>query len=416
MSHTIRWIFTVQFIVLCYGLGSRCLYAATLDVYPGQSIQKTISGAREYDTIRVHAGEYRERAIGITKPLTLIAVGSVVIDAQNRDGNILDIQAHHVIVRGFTLKNVGLSYISDNAAIKIEQSRFCTVENCTIDRGFFGIYLAKSAHCQIVNNTLRASGQFESSSGNGIHLWRCDFITVAYNTITGHRDGIYFEFVKNGTITHNHSEKNLRYGLHFMFSDTCTYRFNTFRRNGAGVAVMYTKVVTMTNNRFEYNWGASAYGLLFKDITDSYVAGNIFLKNSTGLHAEGTNRTLLENNDFLDNGWAVKIMASCLDNTFQNNNFIGNSFDISTNSSQNYNSFTGNYWSRYQGYDLNRDGIGDIPYRPVRFFSLILEQQTAALVLLHSLFVDMLDVAERIIPSMTPETLIDKRPQMNKRP
>ena len=25
---------------------------------------------------------------------------------------------------------------------------------------------------------------------------------------------------------------------------------------------------------------------------------------------------------------------------------------------------TGNYWSGYQGWDLNRDGIGDVPYQP----------------------------------------------------
>ena len=42
-------------------------------------------------------------------------------------------------------------------------------------------------------------------------------------------------------------------------------------------AVMYTKDVKMFNNTFEQNWGDSAYGLLLKDISDSYIFNNKFI-------------------------------------------------------------------------------------------------------------------------------------------
>jgi nitrous oxidase accessory protein len=152
--------------------------------------------------------------------------------------------------------------------------------------------------------------------------------------------------------------------------------------------------------------------VLFKEISDSYMAENRFFKNTTGLYAEGVSRTMIERNEFVENGWALKIFGSATENVFRFNNVIGNSFDVATNSFDSENRFIHNYWSRYEGYDLDRNGLGDVPFRPVRLFSVLVEQQQPALILMHSLLVNMLDVAERVIPSMTPEALVDAAPQM----
>ena len=199
-----------------------------------------------------------------------------------------------------------------------------------------------------------------------------------------------------------------------MFSDSCSYTSNTFKHNGAGVAVMYTKYVEMTNNRFENNWGSASYGILLKDITDSKIINNYFYRNSSGIYIEGSNRIIVYKNEFMENGWAIRLMANSMDNTFTQNNFIGNSFDIATNSTKNYNEFNNNFWSEYQGYDIDKNGIGDIPYRPVKLFSLIVEKNRPTLILLRSLFVYILDAAERIFPVLTPETLIDNSPSMKR--
>ena len=74
----------------------------------------------------------------------------------------------------------------------------------------------------------------------------------------------------------------------------------------------------------------------------------------------------------------------------------------------------GNYWDAYRGYDLNRDGTGDVPFRPVRLFSMIVERHEPALLLLRSAFVELLDAAERALPAMTPTTLADARPSMRR--
>jgi nitrous oxidase accessory protein len=235
---------------------------------------------------------------------------------------------------------------------------------------------------------------------------------VEGNRVSGHRDGIYFEFVTASEIRDNLSEKNLRYGLHFMFSHDDHYLNNTFRENGAGVAVMYSKNVRMEKNHFEENWGPSAYGILLKDITDSHIRNNTFYKNTVGIHMEGSSRIDIVQNIFRNNGWAVKVQASCDDNVFQVNNFQGNSFDIATNGTMVLNKFHHNYWEKYDGYDLNKDGIGDIPFHPVSMYAMIVEQNPTTLILLRSFMVSLLDKAEKAVPSLTPQALVDEYPMM----
>ncbi|MFQ5584285.1 MAG: nitrous oxide reductase family maturation protein NosD, partial [Calditrichia bacterium] len=335
------------------------------------------------------------------------------IDGENK-GQVMLIKADSVVIRGLVIKNAGVSFVDDNAGIKLDSAFYCIIEGNKFIDNFFALYIARSAYCRIIDNEIQGNALSESVSGNGIHLWYCKEITIDGNLVRGQRDGIYFEFVEDGTIINNISEKNLRYGLHFMFSDRCHYENNTLRNNGAGVAVMYTKHVEMVNNRFENNWGGASYGILLKDITDSRIWNNVYYKNTIGIYAENSSRVTVENNEFIENGWAVKIMANCMDNVFTHNNFIGNSFNVATNSRQNFNTFTKNYWSNYKGYDLDRDGFGDVPFHPVSFFSYLVEQNPPSLILLRSLFIQSLDLAESVLPMLTPETLTDDYPLMRR--
>jgi nitrous oxidase accessory protein len=225
---------------------------------------------------------------------------------------------------------------------------------------------------------------------------------------------MYLEFSPHAVLRDNLVTGNSRYGLHFMRSDTCTYERNRFEQNGAGVAVMYSRGVRMTDNRFERNWGNSAYGLLLKDISDGEIRDNRFARNTVGLYLEDSNRNRIQGNTFAENGWAVKVMANATDNRFERNEFQGNTFDVATNSQSTSSLFEGNWWDRYRGYDLDRDGRGDVPFRPVRLFSVIMEQYEPAVILLRSAFVDMLDAAERLLPILTPQGLVDSRPLMQR--
>jgi nitrous oxidase accessory protein len=368
--------------------------------------------ARAGDTIVVTAGVYREPRLEVTVPVTILGQGGPVLDGGGSH-EVLTVRADGVVIRGLTVRNVGHSYTEDRAGIRLEGVRGCTVADNRLVGTFFGIYASRSADCTISGNTVEGRSTAQTTAGNAIHLFYSQGFTVRDNRVLGHRDGIYLEFSPHTAILANESRGNLRYGLHFMYSDSCDYRGNTFARNGAGVAVMYSRAVTMVGNRFEDNWGAAAYGLLLKEIKDGRVEGNLLARNTVGIYAEGSDRLLVSGNQFIGNGWAVRLMADAVDNRFVRNRFEANSFDVTTNSrSSSPSRFEENFWDGYAGYDLDRDGYGDVPYRPVRLFSILVEQSEPALILLRSFFLDLLDLAERVVPVLTPETLVDRRPLM----
>ena len=397
------------FVIVCFLLSlqgnSRCI-----TVTPGQ-FKKTVALASPGDTIILKAGVYKEGSIEVSKSLTIIGEGKVILDGENKY-EILTLTGHHITVKNLVLQNAGYSALNDFAAVKIIDATGLTLENNRILYSYFAVHISNSSDFSIRNNYITGIPRSEQLTGNGIHLWKCNNARIDNNRVEGHRDGIYFEFVTHSFVRNNLSEKNIRYGLHFMFSNDDTYQQNTFRNNGAGVAVMYSKKVLMERNHFELNWGPSSYGILLKDITDSYISHNTFYKNTVGIHMEGSSRIEIQKNTFKSNGWALKIQASCDDNTFHHNNFLGNSFDVGTNGTLVLNKFDSNYWDKYDGYDIDKNGYGDVPYHPVSMYSMIVEQNPHTLMLFRSLIVQLMDKAEKAIPGLTPENLADFKPIM----
>ena len=393
---------------------SAALHARTIVVGKSQpitSIRKAIELAKEKDTILVQPGVYKEGNIIVNKNIILLGQNYPVLDGENKF-EILTVSGIEITIKGFQLQNCGQSAMNDYASIKVIDSKNILIEDNRVINSFFGIHFSNSSYITIRHNSISGSPTSEQNTGNGIHLWKCNHALIDNNHITGHRDGIYFEFVTESTIQNNLSEKNIRYGLHFMFSNDDNYINNTFNNNGAGVAVMYSHQVKMERNTFEMNWGPASYGILLKDITDSYIHNNTFYKNSVGIHMEGSSRINAFKNIFKENGWAIKVQASCDDNNFYQNNFYGNSFDIATNGTMMLNKFYNNYWDKYEGYDRNKDGVGDVPYHPVSMYSMIVEQNPNSLILLRSFMISLLDKAEKAIPSLTPENLTDDKPMV----
>jgi nitrous oxidase accessory protein len=386
-------------------------------VYVGQShaiktIKDGIQSAGIGDTVLVDGGIYREGNIVLTKAISLFGKNTPVLDGENKF-ELITLSGKNITISGFKFLNSGASAMNDFASIKCIDASEISISNNIIVNAYFAIHVSNTTLIHIKSNRIEGYSKNEQNTGNGIHLWKCNHAVIEDNYVSGHRDGIYFEFVTESRILNNYSTKNIRYGLHFMFSHNDEYDHNTFIENGAGVAVMYSHDVHMENNTFENNWGASAYGILLKDISDSRVHNNFFVKNTVGIHMEGSSRMIIEKNAFRDNGWGLKVQASCNDNIFQFNNFMGNSFDVATNGTMMLNKFTCNYWDKFEGYDLNKDSFGDVPYHPVSMYAMIVEENPVCLILLRSILISILDKAEKAIPSITPVDLVDDKPKMN---
>lgn len=397
--------------MLRYWLHIVLLFVWTVVPAAAQSLSERIAQAAPGEVLKIEAGIYTEPTLIIDRPLTLLGEeGAIIRGAGNHELIVID--ADSVTIRGIRLEHVERTFMEDRAAIRVAGRSDCRILDNTFEDVFFGIYLAKANRCEVSGNTMLAQFENETSGGNAIHSWYSRNLLVTNNRVHGFRDGIYLEFTEDSRVMHNQSRHNLRYGLHFMFSDRCAYEDNVFEDNRAGVAVMYADGILMRGNTFRRAWGTSAYGLLLKEIRDGELSGNRIEGNTTGVFMEASDRLDVTRNAFVDNGWALRIMGNAIQNSFEQNDFVGNTFDVSTNSRSAPSSFSGNYWDRYTGYDLDRDGTGDTFYRPVRLFSVLAERHEASLFLFRSILVDVLNAAEDLLPILTPTDLKDATPRM----
>lgn len=398
-------------------LNASLAFGKTITITPNSNpdLSVVLDSMDAYDTLIIGTGIYYGNLIEVDKPVVILGEDGATIDGQSGD-EIFIITSNEVVLKNLIIKNVGVSYIKDRAAIRLNTVSDVQILNNHLVNTFFGIYLQKSNHCLIDGNTVTGAAEDESKAGNAIHIWQGERIQVTNNTVHKHRDGIYFEFVDESYIANNQSFDNMRYGLHFMFSNDDVYESNIFRNNGSGVAVMFSRNITMKKNQFLDNWGGASYGLLLKEISDGSIKSNLFKANTIGIYAEGANRLEISENLFINNGNAMDMKGNSLDNKVLKNNFIGNTFEVLTNSKSNLNHFEANYWSQYSGYDLDKDGIGDVPHRPVNLFAIITDKIPAAYMLLHSFLVNMLDVGERLFPQFIPEQLTDNQPRIKPYP
>ncbi|KPM46785.1 nitrous oxide reductase family maturation protein NosD [Jiulongibacter sediminis] len=401
----------LKYLVFFILLPVMVVQAKELTVTDVTALRQAVEEAKDGDIIKVKKGVYLINHLEITSSIELIGEPGAILDGQNK-GEIITVKANNVLIKGLTVQNVGSSSTIDWAAIKVLEARNVQIIENIIKQGFFGIYFSASNQCLATGNIIEGSPLNEQNTGNGIHAWKCDSLFITENRVSGHRDGYYFEFVTNSQVEHNNSFANMRYGLHFMFSHQNAYRDNVFEHNGAGVAVMYSRNVEMTRNKFIRNWGGAAYGILLKDITDSHISQNTFDYNTIGVVMEGCNRIGFEKNVFGNNGTAIRIQANCENVICQYNDFLNNSFDIETNGNAVNYAFNSNFWDKYDGYDLDKDGFGDYAFRPVSLFSRLVGRIPEAMMLFRSLTATLLDRIEKVFPTFTPENVKDLTPQM----
>jgi len=384
------------------------------------SITKALQSSSDGDVIIVKEGVYRENII-INKMVHLFGENEPVIEGSYR-GDVVRIEANKVIFKGFTLRKSGGDLLKDESGIKVVNSQGVIIEDNRLDDVLIGIYLYSSPGNRIRNNTSfgRADYTTQETNGNGIHLWKSPNNTIEGNQIRKHRDGIYVEFSPGNIIRGNHCRGNIRYGLHYMYSDENTFEGNTFEENGTGSALMYSKNIILRKNTFKSNLGLNGFGILLKSLSDSIVEENLIADNTVGVFMDESNRNIFTRNIFLRNGWAIDLFSSSTDNVLYANNFSDNNYQVMTDTDRSINQFykdsTGNYWSDYQGYngyDLNGDGIGDIPYKPVKLLSYLVKRFPDLTVFIDSPGFQALEFAERVLPVLNPVELEDQYPLMN---
>ena len=390
--------------------------AATLTVGPAaqfQSIQNAVNQAQSGDVIEVRAGRYDENLL-IDKQLSLIGIGHPVVRGQG-SGSVVVVIADSCIFRGFRIEHSGSDLQGEDSGILLKSSNNQIEQNELTDV-LYGIYFYRSRGNVVRGNTIRGRKELESGErGAGLHLWDSPDNIIEDNTISEMRDGMYIQSCNGNQIRRNRVS-NLRYGLHYMFSDNNIFEDNFFANNVAGAAIMYSNRIEFRRNAFVHNRGFSSFGILFQECNELIAENNFIIDNATGIFMEALRKTRFRRNVIAQNDVALQMFSNSDENVFTENNFVDNLSTLhlvgkrtTTKWSENG---RGNFWSGYDGYDMDEDGLGDVPKRVQDVFEYIEGNYPRLQIYLNSPAAKALAVAERTFPVLRGSQEVDSAPLM----
>lgn len=377
------------------------------------SVADALTAAQSGDTIRVEAGTYTGQFV-IDKSVVLEGVGKPVLRGTGQ-GSVVIVTADNCTIKGFVIEHSGGDLQAEDSGLLL-RSNHNTVEDNELRDVLYGIYLYHAAQNVIRRNTVRGRIALEvGSRGAGLHIWNSPDNVIEENTITEARDGMYIQSSHRNAIRRNRA-MHLRYGLHYMNSDDNRFDDNVFSENVAGAAIMYSKRIEFRRNAFIHNRGFSSFGILFQDCDEMRAEDNLIINNATGIFLEALRRSTFRRNLIAENDLALQIFSSSSDNVFAENNFIENLSPLQIVGRQANTKWNearrGNYWSDYDGYDLDGDGIGDVAHKVQNVFEYLEGNYPRLRLYLSSPAAQALATAEKTFPILKGSNEADGAPLM----
>jgi nitrous oxidase accessory protein len=358
----------------------------------------------------IHAGPLR-----IERAITLRGAPGAVVHGRGR-GTVIEITASRARVEDLELRASGNRVITGDAAVRVSSASHVVLRRVTARDVLYGVYAERAESLSVEESrfTGRVRPLDEAGNGNGIHLWYSHDALLRDNTVERFADGVYLSFAHRTRVLGNRLQDQGRYGLHTMYCQESRLERNLFTRNVAGCAIMFSNGLQVMGNEFVHNRGPRTYGLLLRDCSAGSFTGNTFADNTIAVFMDNSNRNRIRENLFQDNGWGLLMFSSCAGNETARNVFLNNDYPVALDMRRSDNRFddgsVGNFWSENAPYDLNSDGVSDIPYSPVSAFAFLSKQYPDLSVLAKSPAVAAITVAERVFPALRPSEIVDNRP------
>jgi nitrous oxidase accessory protein len=384
------------------------------------TLQQRIDSTAPGGTLVVDGGVHLGGVV-LRGPITIVGINRPVIDGKGT-GSVVTIVGDGVVFRGFLVRNSGRQVTEEAAGIAISGNHHL-VEDTDIVDVYFGMHIAGGTDIVVQDNRIAPGEQHGARPGHGLSIWNAHNTQVLRNHISDARDGIYLSFT-DGVLAQWNEVTRCRYAIHSMYSQRARILDNHLSRNLLGAALMLSDRLELRRNRIEqHREGSSAYALLLKDIDNLEATENRLIGNRVGIYAEGvavqaSSRARLAGNVISGNEVGIALQSNAA-MTVVSNRFADNLTDVRTLGSR-VSAGTrwsedgrGNWWSEYQGYDANHDGIGDIPFRVDGVMDALLQRTPLAQAFLYTPAHLALEAAARMFPlSRREPILIDPAPLM----
>jgi len=373
---------------------------------PYTTIQAALADARDGDSIEVHEGVYAGPLV-VEKTVQLQAMGRAVIDGGGQ-GTVITLAAPGITLRGFEVRGSGSEPDRDHAGI-ILTAPDILVEANTLTDVLFGIFVAQADGSVLRGNNIAGKDEYDlARKGDGIRLWYSQDVIVENNRVHDSRDVVMW-YSSNVLVRENLIEGG-RYGIHLMYCDGAQLLNNRLLNNSVGIYTMYSIGVTLNQNDIRHHHGPSGYAVGFKDSEQVEVVGNLLVDNRAGIFMDGTpfkrgSSAIFRDNILAYNDIGVQLLTSVGGATFSKNTFWENVEQVALQGGGRLrdNTWQGNYWSDYTGYDLNGDGFGETAYNSERLFENLTDREPLLRALIYSPAAQAIEMAATSFPIFKPQ-------------
>ena len=419
LGHPGNWLYIVMLAVAAIGM--------TPTAHAEDDLQHAVATAAPGAVLSVGPGVHHVHLV-LDRPVTLDGQPGAVLDGDGL-GDVVRIRTSGVTLHNLTIRNSGRDLTAMNSGVYVEKGvDGAVIENNRIQDTLFGVYLDGPQHVQVIGNVITGIAELRiPDRGDGIHLWNDAFCVIKGNDVSGTRDGIYDYVSHDDLIADNHIHE-VRYGVHQMYTKHEVLQGNTSWNNVAGMALMSSDHMRVAGNHM---FNDSSYGILFNYVTYSDISGNEIhdIEQEHGADSQivdgGEGKALflynsefnrIYNNLLADSAIGIHITAGSQDNLVYSNALVNNRTQVKyvQNVAEEWSlEGKGNYWSNYFGWDLDADGIGDVPFRPNDGVDVLLWKYPSARVLMSSPSILLLRYVQRAFPVFTPPSVQDSHPLMS---
>jgi nitrous oxidase accessory protein len=385
------------------------------DVAPGTALQAALDAAQPGEALCLAAGDYAGPLV-VAKRITLWGSRDARVVSRGV-GSTIRVTGSGAALLGFRVDGSGSRFERSDAAVRVAADD-TRVEGLAIENALFGILAERANRVRIAGNEIAGiSTSTLGLRGDAIRLWEVRHSRVEGNRVRDARDIVAW-YAPENVFAGNEIERG-RYGIHFMYSHGCRVERNRFDRNVVGVFVMYSQGVEIVGNEMLRAAGAAGMGIGAKESGRLVMRGNRIAGNTIGIYLDQSpldprDENRIEGNLIAGHDRAIVIHGGSARNHLVANELRSNDVQVALEGGGNASAaeWRGNYYDDYRGYDLDRDGVGDLPHEQ-RSLAAAWTQRAPALALFRG--TPALALAEWLgetVPLFRPETLfVDETPR-----
>jgi nitrous oxidase accessory protein len=352
----------------------------------------------------------------VKRPLRLRGSTHSVLEG-SRHGTVLSVEADGVRVENLRVRGSGRKHTTEDAAVRL-QGKGIVVERIAVDDSLFGITLQRCESCVVRGVHVRGRDDDPELRGDGVKLWESHDSQVIASVVEDSRDVVVW-YSRRVHLEGNVIRRS-RYGTHFMYAHDGVVKNERLLQNVVGIFAMYSSRLDLEGNVLAGARGAAGVGLGFKECDGATVRGNRLLANSTGLYLDRSPRSaatplVVVGNVFGLNDVAMRFLGIQEGVRVASNDLEGNGrlVQIEGGGDAMRVNFENNYLSEYAGYDLDRDGVGDVAFEKKQLGSDLTATHPSARLLEGTVALAIIDGVAMAMPVLATKRLFtDPRPSM----